>query len=227
MDNTGATDRQESASLTTVFLFFLVHTGIWTGLNLALAGDDRVGFDQLGIGSTPWVRQFHGALLAVLVVQIVFISRRGWWRSVLSDTERVSKKWWWIFPVFVLLAGIGNFANDGLSDAPSSYWIGMSVTMLLVGITEEMTFRGIVLVGGRSAFRSETKAFLLSSALFGLFHLPNVVLGQELSVTLRQVVMTAVIGSAFYALRRLTASIIPCIALHAVYDWLLIQGAFS
>lgn len=227
MSNTATAGKQGSSSAVTVLLFFLVHTGIWTGLNLVVAGDDRVGFDRLGLGSTPWVRQFHVALVVVLAVQCAYISRRGWWRPVLSDAEKVSKKWWWIFPAVVLWSGIGAFVSDGLSDAPASYWIGMSVTMLLVGLTEELTFRGILLVDGRSAFGSERTAFLVSSALFGLFHLPNVVLGQELNKVIGQVVLTAVIGSAFYALRRVSGSIIPCIALHAVYDWLLIQGAFN
>ncbi|MFM7687382.1 MAG: hypothetical protein ACKPDI_15870 [Actinomycetota bacterium] len=31
-------------------------------------------------------------------------------------------------------------------------------------------------------------------------------------------------GEAFYALRRVSGSLMPCIVLHAVYDFTLIQG---
>lgn len=207
--------------------FFALHTAVWTGLNLVVAGGDRVGFDQLGLGTTPWVRQFHVALLTVLAIQILYVSRKGWWREVMVDTEKTPRKWLVVFPVLVLLAGIGKFTNDGLTDAPTAYWVGMTATMILVGTTEELTFRGILLVGGRKAFGGEAKAFLLSSALFGLFHLPNALMGQDLAKVLSQVVVTAVIGSAFYALRRTGGSLVPCIVLHAAYDWMLIQGAFS
>jgi membrane protease YdiL (CAAX protease family) len=96
--------------------------------------------------------------------------------------------------------------------------------MVLVGTTEEVTFRGILLVGGRDVFESERAAVLFSSALFGLFHLPNILIGAGTSETLRQVVSTAVIGTAIYALRRSTGTLVACIALHAVYDFFLIQG---
>lgn len=227
MSDTAIPAKGESTTARQVIGFFLVHTAVWTGLNLVVARGDRVGFDQLGLASTPWVRQFHVALLTVLLIQIVYISRRGWWGEVMSDASASAKRWLWVFPLLVLLVGVGTFANDGLSDAPGSYWVGMSITMVLVGITEELSFRGILLVGGRVAFGRESRAFVVSSILFGLFHLPNAILGQDFDLVLRQVVATALIGSAFYALRRVSGSLVPCIVLHAVYDWLLIQGAFS
>jgi membrane protease YdiL (CAAX protease family) len=226
-DSRSTLSEAQSSTLARVLGFFIVHVALWTGLNLVVAGDDRVGFDQLGVGSTPWVRQFHVALLAVLVVQVVYMSRRGLWGRVMAENERSTRWFLWIFPMIILVLGVITFANDGVSDAPSAYWIGMTITMLLVGTTEELSFRGIVLVEGRMALGSERRALLLSSALFGLFHLPNVLLGADLDKVLAQVVFTAIIGSGFYALRRVSGSIVPCIVLHAVYDWMLLQGSFS
>lgn len=208
-----------------LLVFFAVHVAVWTGLILVAPGGDRVGYDALGVGATPWVRQFHIALLSVLVVQVVFITRQRWWREVLVDEGPRGRWWMWAPPVLLLLAGIGAFANDGLSDAPAGYWVGMSITMGLVGLTEELTFRGILVAGGRAVLGSEAKVLLFSSALFGLFHLPNWLLGQDLGITLRQVVVTAVLGMAFYSLRRASGALWLCVVVHALYDWLLIQGA--
>jgi membrane protease YdiL (CAAX protease family) len=205
--------------------WFIVHTVVWISLVRLLPGDDFVEYPDLGVLGLPWMRQFVIPLLVVLALQIILITRRGWWKPVLSDESRTDKKWMIIPPVVIVIVGISQFASDGLSDVPTHYWIGMTLTMLLVGTTEEITFRGILLVGGRQVFGRELWAFLLSSALFGLFHLPNVILGQEFGASLMQVVATAVIGSAFYCLRRVSGSIIPCIVLHAAYDWALIQGA--
>lgn len=205
---------------------FIVHAAVWVLLVRFGPGDDRVGFDLLGDGSTPWVRQFIVALMSVLVLQVLFMSREKSWKAVFRDRPRSDRKWFWIPGAVILLLGVGRFASDGLSDAPSSYWVGMTITVLLVGFTEEVTFRGILLVEARRRWESEGWALAISSVLFGLFHLPNWYLGQDLGTTIRQVVVTAIIGSGFYALRRASGSLIPCIALHAAYDWMLIQGAF-
>lgn len=207
--------------------FFVIHVVVWTGLILVVPGDDRVGFDLLGNGATPWVRQFHVALLAVLAIQVAFISSQGWWREVLVDRPRSARWWMWVPPLLIGLAGLGRFAEDGPSDAPSSYWVGLTITVALVGLTEELTFRGVLVAGARRQSLSERNVLLLSSGLFGLFHLPNWLLGQDLGPTLVQVVMTAILGSAFYALRRASGSLVPCIVLHGAYDWLLLQGAFA
>lgn len=207
--------------------FFLVHITIWTGLVYVGAGSDRLDYDKLGESSTPWVRQFQIALLAVLVLQVAFLTRERWWGDVFRDTPRSARWWMWLPPVFIVLVGLALLTNEGVSDAPRSYWIGMTITMLLVGITEEITFRGILVVGARRQGSNERSVLLMSSALFGLFHFPNWILGQDLVDTLRQVIFTAVIGTAFYALRRASGTLMACIALHAAYDWVIIQGAFA
>lgn len=207
--------------------FFFLHTLVWTGLVLVLPGGDRVDYDLLGDASTPWVRQFVIALLVVLAIQIVFISREKMWSEVLRDRPRAGRFSMWLPPALVLLIGVSVLVDERISDAPIRYWIGMTATMLLVGITEEVTFRGILVVGARRRWGSEWRALLLSSVLFGLFHLPNWLLGQGLSTTIRQVIVTALMGGIFYSLRRASGTLLTCIVLHAAYDWVLIQGMFD
>ena len=85
--------------------------------------------------------------------------------------------------------------------------------------------RGIVVGGARRTWNREGFALVASSVLFGLFHLPNWLLGQSLPTTIRQVVVTALLGMVFFALRRASGTLLTCIVLHAVYDWMIIQGA--
>ncbi|MFM8855919.1 MAG: lysostaphin resistance A-like protein [Actinomycetota bacterium] len=204
--------------------FFVVHVIVWTGLVLIAPGGDRVDYDLLGDASTPWVRQFVLPLTAVLILQSVYISRMGMWSEILRDRVRSQRKWLLLPPVLLLAAGIGVFANDGLGDASTNYWIGMTLTMLLVGVTEEITFRGIIVAGARRTWNKDGFALIASSVLFGLFHLPNWLLGQSLSMTIRQVVVTALLGMVFFALRRASGTLVTCIVLHAVYDWMIVQG---
>ncbi|MFN8021656.1 MAG: CPBP family intramembrane glutamic endopeptidase [Acidimicrobiales bacterium] len=223
MDTTTAdAGRTPRITWAVVLGFFLVHTAVWIGLVRLVPGDDFVDYDDLGVLGLPWVRQFVVALVVVLVVQLAFIGRLGWWREVWRDA-RPGRWWMWLPVALVVLAAVGTIAREGVSDAPTHYWVGMTLTMVLVGATEELTFRGILLVGARELV-DERRAWLVSSALFGLFHLPNAILGQSLALSLRQVVATAVIGSAFYCLRRAGGWLLPCIVLHAAYDWCVIQG---
>ncbi|CAB4603498.1 MAG: CPBP family intramembrane metalloprotease [Actinobacteria bacterium] len=202
--------------------WFVVHTVVWISLVRLLPGDAFVEYDDLGLLGTPWIRQFVVPLLIVLALQIVFVTRLGWWREVLGE-PRSAPRWMWIPVAVVVLSAVAQLVANGVSDVPSSYWIGLVLTVALVGATEELTFRGILQAGGRW-LSDERTAWLVSSALFGLFHLPNAVLGQSLGGSILQMIGTAVIGSAFYCLRRVSGSLVPCIVLHAAYDWVLIQA---
>lgn len=203
---------------------FVAHVVIWIGLILLLPGDDRVKFEFLGDQSTPWVRQFIIPLLVVLAFQAAVITKLGWWKSVLRDPVRTTRKWLWIFPALLLVLALLTFSEAGPQDAGSGYLVAVLTTTMLVGITEEMTFRGMMLVGARRLFDREWRAVVFSGALFGLFHLPNIVVGAPVGQTLFQVFQTAVIGTAIYALRRTSGSLVMCMLLHGVYDYLLLQG---
>ena len=207
--------------------FFLLHVVVWIGLMRPLAGSDFVDYADIGAATTPWVRQFVIGLVVVLVLQVAFITRKRWWQPLLHEQTRLRA--WWAFPPIVLVAAAGlvRFATQGLSDAPADWWVGFTVTMALVGLTEELSFRGILLVGGRQVLDTEVKAWLFSSVLFGLFHLPNALVGQALVPSVAQVFQTALIGSVIYLLRRASGSLVVAAVFHAAYDWLLLQGAFA
>lgn len=202
--------------------WFVVHTVVWISLVKLVPGDDFVEYDDLGLLGTPWVRQFVIALVVVAVLQVAAVQWLGWWGDVLRDGLG-ARAWMWAPVAYIVVLTVVQLAREGLSDVPAHYWIGVSATTLLVGFTEELSFRGVLLVAARR-LTSERNAWLVSSALFGLFHLPNAVLGQSIGGSVFQVVMTALIGSAFYCLRRTSGSLVPCIVLHAVYDWVLIQS---
>jgi membrane protease YdiL (CAAX protease family) len=207
---------------------FLTHVTIWTGLVYLAPGTDRVSFEYLGDQSTPWIRQFVLPLIAVLVFQLATITHLRWWGPVLRDTSRTKRQWLWI-PVggFIAAALIGAVMQSGWTAAGWSYTAGLTMTVLLVGICEELAFRGFLLVGARRIFAREWQAMLFSSALFGLFHLPNTLLGSPLAFELVHVVQTALIGIVFYVLRRLSGRLVLPIAIHAIWDLVVLQTQWN
>lgn len=213
-----------------ILLYFLIHSGVWTGLVLLVPGSDRVSFEYLGDMSTPWVRQFIVPLVGVIILQAIFLSYLGnqtglGWGEVFTDQRRTAKQWLWL-PVggFVLMSMVGSTLISGWNEAGVRYAVGLAGTVLLVGITEEVSFRGVTLVWGRRVFSKEWQAAVFATCLFGLFHLPNTLLGNPLQAELIHVVQTAVLGMMFYAMRRLSGSLWLPIIVHAVWDYIILQS---
>jgi membrane protease YdiL (CAAX protease family) len=203
--------------------WFVLHTVVWIGLVRFLPGDDFVEYPELGSAGLAWVRQFVVALLVVLGLQVVVLTTTGWWRTVWVDDRPLRARWW--VALVALAVPAASFLSAGAPSRPADAWIGLTVTMLLVGLTEELTFRGIVLVGAR-ARTGERRALLFSSLLFGLFHLPNALLGAAPADAARQVLATALIGTLFYVFRRVSRGLLVPVLLHAAWDWLLISTAY-
>ncbi|MFM7687383.1 MAG: hypothetical protein ACKPDI_15875 [Actinomycetota bacterium] len=101
---------KSSRTMSLLIGWFVVHTAVWIGLVLLVPGDDGLDYVDLGVLGTPWVRQFIIPLLVVLALQVIVISRLGWWKPVLRDDERSSKWWMWVFPL--LVGGHGAFGKE-------------------------------------------------------------------------------------------------------------------
>jgi membrane protease YdiL (CAAX protease family) len=74
-----------------------------------------------------------------------------------------------------------------------------------------------MIVGLRSRF-SEGKVWLLSSLLFSALHVPNVLFGFPLWAMPIQVLLTFIMGSGFYAMRRMSSTLVLPMVLHGLWD---------
>jgi uncharacterized protein len=130
---------------------------------------------------------------------------------------------WWLLPNFAIMAALFAIALRSNGAILSGLALVIIVTMILVGFSEELMFRGIVLQGGlREA--SKGKAILISAALFSLLHSVNVLAYVPLDGMLTQMVLTFVFGLAMacYGLR--INSLIPLIVFHALWDMVQFLG---
>jgi uncharacterized protein len=104
-------------------------------------------------------------------------------------------------------------------------WSAVSLALLgvvilsgvLVGFAEETLFRGIFLRSLRTAGRTEAKAALWTAVGFGLFHLPNLLVGVGL-LQLPQVVLAGLTGSILYVFRRYRGMIVTAMVAHGTWD---------
>jgi len=89
---------------------------------------------------------------------------------------------------------------------------------VLVGFSEELAFRGLVLTSLRGPL-SEQGAWLWSTVMFGLLHAPNVLIGGPVVGVVMQPILAAITGTSLYLTRRVTGSIIPAMVLHGLWDF--------
>ncbi|MCX6364536.1 MAG: CPBP family intramembrane metalloprotease [Actinobacteria bacterium] len=200
--------------------------GIGYGI-LFLVLEKIIGLDYDTIGTTTDTI-VKGIVVPVAIgtlVLVVVTTLLGWWRPVLrelpTDPAR-PPRWLLVVPILVFIATLlgidyGNLGNMG---AAMIAWLALGTAG--VGFSEEITYRGLALVGFRRGY-SEVKVWLFTSLLFGLLHGVNLILGQGAVPTIRQFFFAFVLGSIFYAIRRISGTIVVVMVIHALWDF----GSFT
>ncbi len=101
-------------------------------------------------------------------------------------------------------------------------WIYFLFYLLAVGIFEEFIFRGVLLESLLDFFafsrKGIWKAAVVSSLIFGFYHLINVLAGASVSASLFQAFCASVTGFFLAALYIRTRNILVCVFYHAFWD---------
>ncbi|WP_157429221.1 CPBP family intramembrane glutamic endopeptidase, partial [Agromyces salentinus] len=164
-------------------------------------------------------------LILLIAAGIVFVRFSGWsryvWRTPASFETRPRRWWMLAFPVLLLAQSI-----ILLTLVPWAGWDVGAVLVVaagtaLVGIGEELYFRGILRASLRS-HHGETLALVVTSLLFGLGHsLGSVMNGLDGGFIVFQVGVTALDGAILYGAFRATGRLWVPMVLHAFSDFTL------
>ena len=148
---------------------------------------------------------------------VIAISILGWWRMVLFDQSKSGPRWIWILPVVMAVIILNNFLGIPSGKLSVELLLWSSLGAVGVGFGEEMITRGSMIVGLRSRF-SEGRVWLICTLLFSALHVPNVIFGFPMSAMPIQVVLTFIMGSGFYVIRRMSGTLILPMILHGLWD---------
>jgi membrane protease YdiL (CAAX protease family) len=119
-------------------------------------------------------------------------------------------------PMLYIVVGLGLSAVFGLPAPGVLLWILFNT--FLVGLSEELMFRGVLL----QAFRRTVSiwpAVALTTLAFGAIHILNVFMTGDLPTAVIQAAAAALSGLLFIALRLRTDSLWPCIVVHGLWDF--------
>lgn len=148
---------------------------------------------------------------------VVGISALGWWRAALFDKARSGPAWAWALPIGMAAIIAHTFWTLPTDKVSAELWMWSMLGAVGVGFGEEMITRGSMVVGLRSRF-SETQVWLWSTLLFSALHAPNVAFGLPLWAMPVQLLLTFVMGSGLYAIRRLSGTLLLPMLLHGLWD---------
>jgi len=181
-----------------------------------------LGSDSDGSVYADQTRELIGEGLSAAIVAVIILAL-GWWRAVGFTGFRSWHAVWlaWFPALVVVVLFVLQALQAPLTD--DAGWLGLSVPhMFAIGFFEEALTRGLVLYLLLTAWKSRpngvVEAVFVSSILFGLAHLLNVLAGAPLYATLVQVGYATGFGVGFAALLLRTNTIWIGIVLHALVD---------
>ncbi|WP_136042905.1 MULTISPECIES: CPBP family intramembrane glutamic endopeptidase [unclassified Microbacterium] len=152
------------------------------------------------------------------VILAAFTLSVGWWAELFGRQPIRGRGWMWIAIVVVLLFNVLRFATIDYGRAGFDVVATWLLAGLLIGFTEEVLTRGLVVNLLRKAGYREVVVAVISAALFAGLHAGNLLSGQNLFATGFQLIYTFAFGILMYLALRVTGTIIAPILLHASTD---------
>ena len=119
-------------------------------------------------------------------------------------------------PFIALIRGTASVA------APVGRIILLATSCLAVAAYEEIAFRGVLFLSLCKSHRTKKGIFfsaVISSAVFGLFHLLNLIDGAGIGAVIMQIGYSFLIGGMCAVVLTACGSIFPCIILHAIFNF--------
>jgi uncharacterized protein len=180
-----------------------------------------VDYDVIADNSSNIMRGIVPSVGLSLIWAVVMARRAGWLRPIFAkQTASAMPKFLWLIPVSWFCLCLIRLVSTPWPSFDVTYLGVLALAMIMVGFNEEILFRGILTYGARGPGPwSETRTMLVSALGFGLFHLPNLFVGQALEPTLIQVAYAFLMGLALSISMRLSRTILLPIAMHAMWDF--------
>lgn len=188
-----------------------------------------ISFHVRGISyDNPKIMNTLGVVEILLTLWTLFLGMRYFSFKEAGFSSIEKKQLWWLLPSFAIIIAMIVAGADALSSKDISSEQIQQITIIgiatfLVGFSEELMYRGIVLNAFLETY-SKTKAVVISAVAFSLLHSVNIFGGLAFQFMLMQLVLTFLFGlfSALIFIR--IKNLIPLIIFHWLWDFCTISN---
>ncbi len=161
--------------------------------------------------------------MALLALFVLFFGIKNKKQVLLSTANQPSYISFILAFLPILGLSILSFAK---SFSLTSHFLILIADVTLIGIAEEGMFRGLLLGALEKKF-SPVQAIILSSSLFSLLHLLNILGGVTFSDVLNQMLSTFIMGLFLGCIYVDTKNIIFPIIFHSLWDYLILSDSIA
>ena len=164
-----------------------------------------------------WFPDLGASVVNLVCATVVLILLYAW--RMQGDVTGRGTRWFLALPLLVIALSYG---PAGIAGTPAVL-IGSAVSLILVGVNEELYSRGLSLEIARPL--GPRKAAALVALTFGLGHVQNYFLfGRALDDTLYQVVSAGLYGFCLAGVRLRMNTVWPLAFVHGLDDWMQINS---
>ncbi|HEY6567566.1 MAG TPA: type II CAAX endopeptidase family protein [Actinomycetota bacterium] len=174
-------------------------------------------YDEIADTTDSIIKAIIAPIGVGVIILLLTAHFLGWWKPVFTDEHR-SARWTLAMPILVAIAIVVGLASADWGNVDSSLVVWLLIGTLLVGVSEEVLTRGLMLTAFRGGM-GEVGAWFWTSVMFGLLHSLNILEGQAVGPTIQQIVFAFAFGSVLYASRRATGTLLVPIVLHGLWDF--------
>lgn len=160
------------------------------------------------------------ANMLLSVIAVIVLLKTGTWDQVFLNRAKggmSSVRLYLPLAAVLVITAVASIATSGITVSSISNLVYLVLLSLSVGFIEELIFRGVII---RAWLKNGVYAAVaVSTALFGLAHLMQLMGGQSTYGTILQIVFSLVLGLALALVVVRTWSIWGVILFHALFDF--------
>lgn len=212
------------------FLFLVVYLAVYLGSGWVISKvmPDAAKADLLS-GVSAIFEQITFGLLVGGAVLFAFAHYLGWTTELFGRQPIYTSRWMWLGPIVALTPITLRVLGIDWGGPSVAVVVFMMLTGLMVGVVEELMFRGFAVKMLRAAGHGELAVAALASLAFALSHSVNVLTGQPLNAVAVTVFYTFGFGVLMYLTLRVTGFLVWAMLVHGLTDptTMLASGALD
>ena len=160
------------------------------------------------------------ALLLLVITE--FIYTKVWFKGEFEGTLKGDIRNGFRIMIPVIVVDVALFIFDSIVAGGSmNSLVFVFATSLVAGIVEEITFRSLILANLMritKTYKGMLMSVVVTSVIFGVAHLTNLISGANAGSTIMQVISASIMGLFFAAVYMMCGSIVPLMVFHFGHD---------